>query len=194
MSRDSALRSAVSLVNMPSQLRVMRAAPLPEGTQLVLSVAAGDPEALQEAIGLTGRTEETLVSAAAFFIEQILLCPDSDSYRILGSQPSAPAQELRTHMALLMKWLHPDIDGNGQKSLFAGRVTRAWEDLKTLERREAYDAGLKAIAIQRYAAHGNGKLHRSKNRRSPGGPQNRGMRHWVRQTLSRMFHRDKPFV
>lgn len=140
MSRDAALRSAISLVSVPSQVRAMRAAPLPEGTGLLLGVAVGDEAALDEAMALTGRPRELLSSAAAFFIEQILLVPEADSYRVLGAAPAAETGELRTHMALMMKWLHPDVDGVGQKALFAARVTRAWEDLKTPERRQAYDA------------------------------------------------------
>ena len=43
-------------------------------------------------------------------------------------------------MALLMRWLHPDVDASaGERSIFAGRVTKAWENLKTPDRRAAYD-------------------------------------------------------
>ena len=37
-------------------------------------------------------------------------------------------------------------NGSGDRSLFAGRVTLAWEDLKTAERRAAYDAQQQAGA------------------------------------------------
>ena len=82
--------------------------------------------------------------AAAFYIEQILLAPESDSYRVLGGGPQTSSGDLRRNMALLLKWLHPDMErngsGNSARSMFAGRVTLAWEDLKTAERRAAYDA------------------------------------------------------
>ena len=43
-----------------------------------------------------------------------------------------------------LKWLHPDMERNSDdRSVFAGLVTLAWEDLKTSERRAAYDAGQK---------------------------------------------------
>ena len=77
--------------------------------------------------------------ASAFFIEQILLDPEADSYRVLGADRSATASELRRNMALLLRWLHPDMDRRGTRSMFAGRVTGAWETLKTPERRAAYD-------------------------------------------------------
>lgn len=139
MSRYAAIRSAISLMSVPTQLRAMRAAPLPEGTLLLLGVAANDEAAVNDALQATGRPRETVVAAAAFFIEQVLLRPDSDSYRVLGAAPDAPAGELRTHMALLMKWLHPDVHGSEQRVLYVSQVTRAWEDLKTPERRQFYD-------------------------------------------------------
>jgi hypothetical protein len=42
-------------------------------------------------------------------------------------------------MALLIKWLHPDSAREGQQSVFVNRVTLAWDDLKTPDRRVAYD-------------------------------------------------------
>ena len=82
--------------------------------------------------------------AATFFIEQILFAPESDSYRVLGASPQASASELRRNVALLLRWLHPDLDPRGERSIFIGRVTAAWNDLKTPERRAAYDAMLQS--------------------------------------------------
>ena len=56
----------------------------------------------------TNRSEHSLREAAAFYIEQILLHPDADHYRVLGAQPDASTAELRRNMALLIRWLHPD--------------------------------------------------------------------------------------
>jgi curved DNA-binding protein CbpA len=86
-----------------------------------------------------GRPAELVRMASAFFIEQLLLHPEADSYRVLGADRSATASELRRNMALLLRWLHPDVDRRGARSMFAGRVTGAWETLKTPERRAAYD-------------------------------------------------------
>jgi curved DNA-binding protein CbpA len=77
--------------------------------------------------------------AAEFFIVQILLAPDADSYRVLGATPDASAGDLRRNVALLLRWLHPDVDPKGERSMFATRVTRAWNDLKTPDRRAAYN-------------------------------------------------------
>ena len=72
------------------------------------------------------------------------MAPGSDSYRVLGATPDASAQDLRHNMALLMSWLHPDKDPAGDRAVLAARVTRAWTDLRTPDRRTAYDATLGA--------------------------------------------------
>ena len=102
--------------------------------------------------------------AAGFFIEQVMLFPEADSYRVLGASPTAANFELRRNMALLLRWLHPDIDQKGERSIFAARVTKAWGDLKTPERRAAYDRQLvksQADALQREKR----RSRRSKGRR-----------------------------
>ena len=139
MSDATALRMAVDLMLIPSRVRSLRAGPLPHGVPFLLRVAANDEEATQEAIILTGKPPETLRAAAAFFIEQILLRPGADSYHILGVEPDATASQLRQNLALLLRWLHPDVSENAQRSIFVTRVTTAWNDLKTPEKRTAYD-------------------------------------------------------
>ena len=54
--------------------------------------------------------------AAGFFVEQILLFPGADSYRVLGASPEATNRELRRNMSLLLRWLHPDLDPRGERS------------------------------------------------------------------------------
>jgi hypothetical protein len=139
MSERVALKIAIDLMHVPSQVRLYRSGPLPDEAIDVLRVAAGHEDAILSAIDLTGRSRDTLRRAATFFIEQILFAPDADSYRVLGAAPQASAGELRRNVALLLKWLHPDLHCLGEQSVFIGRVTAAWNDLKTPERRAAYD-------------------------------------------------------
>ena len=139
MSDVTALRVAVDLMLIPSRVRSLRTGPLPHGVPFLLRIAANDEEATREAIVLTGKSPETLRAAAAFFIEQILLRPGADSYHILGLGPDATASQLRQNLALLLRWLHPDVSENAQRSIFVTRVTTAWNDLKTPEKRAAYD-------------------------------------------------------
>jgi hypothetical protein len=156
-----ALRAAIELFHLPSRVRTRRDEPLPLGVDLLLRIAAGDVEAEATAITATGCSRDMIRQAAIFFIEQVLLCPNSDSYRVLGADSRASNGELRRNMALLIKLLHPDKDPQGQRSVFASRVNQAWNDLKTPERRATYDEGRgRALARER------SKTRKSKTRAS----------------------------
>ena len=136
--------------------------------------------------------------AAAFFIEQILFAPDADSYRVLGANSQANAAELRRNVALLLKWLHPDVDQSGDRSVFVGRVTTAWNNIKTPERRAAYDD---------LSRHRTGRPKTRSSRRLRGkrfvgnaSPQRRGWDDgsmasgaagFFRRALSALFHRSQ---
>lgn len=139
MGARTALRVAIELFHMPSRVRSARAAPLPPGVILLLEIAAGDAEAEQRAAASTGRPGELVRHAAVFFIEQVMLCQNADSYRVLGADPQTGSGDLRRNMALLVRWLHPDKAADEQRSVFVGRINQAWNDLKTPERRARYD-------------------------------------------------------
>jgi hypothetical protein len=136
---DPAVRVAIDLMHAPSQARRIRSASLPDDVVVLLRIASGDEEAISQAARKLGRSRETIRQAATFYVVQILLCPDADSYRVLGAKPQATNGQLRRNMTLLVRWLHPDLDPKGELSVFAARVTRAWNDLKTPERRAEYD-------------------------------------------------------
>jgi hypothetical protein len=135
-----ALIAAIDLLHLPSHVRLLRKHPLPDGVLILLRVVAGDEDAIADAVAATGRPCDTVREAAAFFIEQILLHAEAEPYRVLGAKPDASDAELRRNMALLVRWLHPDRDSLGERSIFAARVTLAWDRLKTRERRAAHDA------------------------------------------------------
>jgi curved DNA-binding protein CbpA len=141
--------------------------------QLLLTVAAGDAETETAAVARLGRPIEDIRTAATFFIEQILLAPGTDSYRVLGAGPAASAGELRHNMALLMRWLHPDVAREGEQAALAARIAGAWNLLKTPERRAAYEeerwqtAAMPAAWAQ---AEGGGPGHPAQ----PGQPVHRG--------------------
>jgi hypothetical protein len=135
----AAFQLALDLHRVPWRVRVVRGQPLPGGMRLVLIVAAGDAASEAAAAAALGRPAEVVREAATFFVEQILLAPGGDSYRVLGCGPAAPTSELRHNMALLMRWLHPDVAREGERAVFAARIAAAWNTLKTPERRAAYD-------------------------------------------------------
>lgn len=147
MAQASALKLALEIYHMPSRVRSARSEPLHDGVLQVLRIAAGDDEALSEAATQLERPADLLKEASSFYIEQILLGPGTDSYRVLGADRDAPVGELRRNMALLLRFLHPDLDSSGKRSMFAGRVISAWDDLKSVERRAAYDETLAKQAM-----------------------------------------------
>ena len=165
MGEVSAIKVAIDLIHLPSRLQLVRSEPLPPGIENLLRIAAGEEQAETEAAALTDRPRTVIRQAVAFYIEQILLGPQSDSYRVLGSTSSASTQDLRRNMALLLMWLHPDKDPRGERSLFAARVTGAWDNLKCPERRAAYDA---TLGPARVPSQTSGRLSaaKQKNRKS----------------------------
>jgi hypothetical protein len=178
MAGRTALKLAIDLLHVPAQVRLIRSEPLPDGVVLLLRIAAGEVEAERHAAAMTMRSPETIRRAAAFFIEQILFTSDADSYRVLGADAAASASELRRNAALLFKWLHPDRDAHGARAVFASRVTGAWNDVKTPERRAAYDA-------QRRAAAGN-----SSRRGAKAGSRNKRKNH-LASALARRRERQR---
>jgi DnaJ-domain-containing protein 1 len=141
-----ALEAALAMLRRPQLARLAHRSSLPRGVTLLLEVAADEPDALREATALTGMPGPLLSKAASFFMEQVLLTRKSDSYRVLGASNGTSPAELRRHMALILKWLHPDrVQGSSEpqhfdRSALAALVTGAWENLKNGDRRAAYDA------------------------------------------------------
>jgi hypothetical protein len=152
MRDPAALQAALQLVARPAAVRHARESRLPENVLLVLEIAAGKADTLRYAQSITGLPHDTLRAAAGFFIEQVLFGRHADSYRILGASADAPRTRLRQHMILLMQWLHPDrqeqrASGSDiDRTVFIHRVTQAWEDLKSYERRVIYDQALRKKA------------------------------------------------
>lgn len=167
MDQAATIKMAIDLMHFPSQVRLTRSAPLPDAVVTLLHIVAGDEEATRQAMDAIGRSRETIREAAAFFIEQILLYPGADSYRVLGARPEATDGELRRNMALLLRWLHPDHGGQGARSVFARRVIRAWNDLKTKERRAIYDQSRRIALAEKSLLRKKGGAY-SKNRATAG--------------------------
>lgn len=140
MADLAAIRNAIYLFHMPSAVRQARGASLPAGITLLLEIAAEETGVAEAAASELTRPSEVVRQSAAFYIEQVLLAPESDSYRVLGASRETPSADLRRNMALLLRWTHPDADRAGTRAAFASRITKAWENLKTQERRDSYDA------------------------------------------------------
>jgi hypothetical protein len=151
----TAVREALYLTAIPSHCGQLRNAPLPDGLDALLRIVADDGDAIERYARHLEKTPAELRDAAAFYLEQIILTPGADSYRVLGTQRHAPATELRRNLVLLCRWLHSDICEDLPRSIFFLRVMQAWNDLKTPERRAAYDAGLGVQASAMAPSRGN---------------------------------------
>lgn len=147
------------------QARALRRSELHPGMTFLLEVASGNVEAISIAKELTGRTDHVLSRATSFYIEQVLLSETADCYRVLGATSTTPHKMLHRHMILLMKWVHPDVahhndqGSNIDRSVFATRISQAWDQLKTPEKRAAYD-------ISQQKQHPKKRSRRSRMRRS----------------------------
>ena len=67
MSERMALKIAIDLMHIPSQVRLLRSEPLPEGVEMLLQIAAGDVEAESAAVALTGRSRRCRARGRHFF-------------------------------------------------------------------------------------------------------------------------------
>lgn len=140
-----ALAWALDLWRQPGARHALRARPLPDGMEQLLAIAGGASAALAEASAATGEPPAQVQEQVRFALREQLLFPDADAYRTLGLAHGAPAQALRSHHRLLQLWLHPDRC-DGEDAVFAARVNAAWDQLRTPERRQAYDARLPLLA------------------------------------------------
>jgi hypothetical protein len=187
MSDRAALRLAVELLHVPWRVRSVRAAPLPDGVQQLLEVAAGEAANAEAAATANGRSPDLVRQAATFFIEQVLLAPGTDSYRVLGATPAATTGDLRRNMALLMRWLHPDVARQGDQAVYAARIANAWNNLKTPERRAAYDAELQQSAASAAPHQPRSKSANGAGARGRGSRGSAGARRPRRSGLARVL-------
>jgi len=147
MLKRTAIEQAVHLLRMPSLAASMRKYSLPRDVSLVLRLLARLPEAEAEAMRHTGQPLTVLREAAEFYVIQIMLHSQSDSYRILGVPPNASREEMRANMASLLRWLHPDLNGSETRGALAKKVLRAWDEVKTPDRRALTNKRIAEVAI-----------------------------------------------
>lgn len=141
MAELDAVELALALYRAPRNAEQVRRQPLPKGMTLLLRVAGGDGAALLEAHG-TGARPQDITEAARFFVQQALFWDDRDPYRVLGVRRDADLATIKEHHRLLIRFLHPDrSDGTGME-VYAERINRAWNALRTPERRADTDTRL----------------------------------------------------
>lgn len=142
-AKVDALEWALALLRAPGERHALRGKPLPAGMDRLLGVAAGTlPEGLEDTARAFNETQATIQEAAQFYAREVLLFPQADAYRVLGVDAAAPAEQIKSHYRLLQLWLHPDRSDSHGDAVFAARVNHAWNQLRSPERRQAYDLAL----------------------------------------------------
>lgn len=129
LARNPALDCALALARTPMLAVCMRSQQLPDGVRILLSLVARERGALEQARHLSGVSSAEIMAAAELYVQQVLLHPKADQYRALGLSRERDRKTARTHMRLLMTWLHPDHNENAWRSAFAQRVLAAWRDV-----------------------------------------------------------------
>ena len=128
MSGPRGIELALDLARMPALAQSIVNPPLPSDIFEVMRIAAGSPEVCQSAARATGQPAAVLIEAARFYLQQVLLRPDADPYRVLGLPPGASRELARHHLRCLLQWLHPDVNKD-LDSVYAERVLKAWREV-----------------------------------------------------------------
>ena len=128
----------------PARSTTLRTRELPDDVLDVIRVAAGDEAAIAGARAGTGLDDADLHVAASLLLHNMFFFDGADSYRTLGVHPDADAAQIKRHYRWLVRWLHPDRNPDTMHTVFADRINRAWNSIRTEERRASYDDSLRA--------------------------------------------------
>jgi DnaJ domain len=131
MVERDALTVALDMFRSPSLARKVQQQELPSGILRIIRIAAGEKFDDKIAEDAHGWSEADIRAAAVFFLQQILLAPHSDDYRILGLDRGATQADVRDHKRALLKWLHPDRNSNKWESAFFQHVVKAADSIST---------------------------------------------------------------
>jgi hypothetical protein len=147
MAQRHVIDFALDLARMPALARIAVAPALPPNIVELMRIAAACPEACQAAAAETGEPAAVLIEAARFYLQQMLLRPDADCYRVLGIEPTASRAKARSHMRWLLEWLHPDRNDNQWDGVYAERVLRAWREVSAFHPTNAQRDFSLAVAL-----------------------------------------------
>jgi hypothetical protein len=119
---------------------------LPPGIGELIRIAGSEEASLDAQAQHYGVSAGTLIESAQFFLQQVLLRPGADYYRVLGVAPTVDFSLIRGHHRLLMRLLHPDRHAGREcwTDGYATRVNRAYSTLRNTDLRKAYDRSLDA--------------------------------------------------
>jgi hypothetical protein len=125
-----ALTAALAVAARRTRLVACRNAPMPQGIELLVRVAAGNEPAPAE----LGADRDYVRAAAIYYLEKVLW-EDGDPYRVLGLNRPSPPAETAARLWTFMDWLQPYIGTTHPEARFADRVLDAWDIVHAAETR-----------------------------------------------------------
>lgn len=154
MVSNSLTEMALAFYREPVRFREFKDPDRPLGgdAEPLLRLAAGsNPESLQLPPDLADQDEWQ--AAARFFVQQVLLAPGADYYRLHGLPHQADAVEIRSHHRLLMRLVHPDRahTDDAWQTAAAARINQAHTTLRDPEKRAEYNRQI-ALSAQHAGA------------------------------------------
>lgn len=123
------IQIALQLMQMPWLGQELRRQPVPDDVLDLIKVAAGCRDICLELQKLTGRKPEVVRAAAMHYLHAALLFPGAPPARVLGLRGSEAREIALRHKRWLIKWLHPDVNGNVWEAAQMARVVTAWNDV-----------------------------------------------------------------
>ena len=129
MLERNALDIALELYRQPTLARKVRREGLPPRVLSVIKIAAGSEEELEMPAGHSSEETREIREAAIFFLQNCLFQSGGDNYRVLGVEHDATIEQMRLHKRWLLKWLHPDLNGNKWEAAYLQRVLAAWQEI-----------------------------------------------------------------
>lgn len=147
MAGHPALEMALDLKRNSALVRSMRHKPLPEGLIDLIKCAGGCTETCEGLALARQRSPEIIRDAAINFLLLVVFTPDATPERQLGLNPGETTREtVRLHKRWLVRWLHPDHNGDPwQTVLFnhvlnaalhierRGMVTEKWQPMQNMQ-------------------------------------------------------------
>ncbi|HET8897219.1 MAG TPA: DnaJ domain-containing protein, partial [Rhodanobacteraceae bacterium] len=134
-----ALEQALALQRAPLLRFSLRDRPLAPGITRVIQLAAASQPLLADTAARLGLTEDGVLEAVRFYLQQVLFEGEPEAYRSLGAAPAASTDEIREHFRWLQRWLHPDRASDDGFAPFAAKLNWAWQQLRNEHKRSAYD-------------------------------------------------------
>ena len=127
MQTRNALDIALQLYRQPALARNVRRESLPPRVLSVIKIAAGSEEEIVLPADHKPEDMQEIKEAAIFFLQNCLFQSGGDSYRVLGVDHDASAEQMLAHKRWLLKWLHPDRNRNTWEAAYLQRVLTAWQ-------------------------------------------------------------------